>query len=401
MKYNKYAVYWIFIQQVLSQGNPRLVPLLHRFGNAKAVYECTFEEIKEAGILTRGELERFKKVTIEQCYDIIDQCSNLGYQIITPNDSLYPNRLAQIINPPAVLYVKGEFPKFDDQVAVAMVGTRKCSENGKAIARELSRRLTEAGVLVVSGGAKGIDASAHIGALRAGGKTYAVLGCGINYPYLHINEGLRRDIAENGALISEYPPNAPSGRHTFPIRNRIISGLCLGTVVVEAIRGSGSLITVDHALDQGRDIFVIPGEVSDPLYEGSNKLIRDGAIAVLTPADILREYNNVYPHRLDLTGAELPISFSDAPFLDVVPEAVPTVSQTQNPTEKRKAQADLSKLSDDARLLYERFSESGEDAFDVVAASDELPSARAISALSELEIIGYIKALPGGRYTLS
>ncbi len=399
MKYNKYAVYWIFLQQVLLQGNPKLVKIVHHFGNVKAFCECRPDIMKQTGLLSRGELNRFERLTLNDCYDIIDQCSNLGYDIITPNDTRYPKRLAQIPNPPAVLYVKGEFPDFDDQVAIAMVGTRKCSDNGKAIARELARRLTEAGAIIVSGGAKGIDASSHIGALRAGGKTYAVLGCGINYPYLNVNSELRRDISENGALISEYPPNAPSGRHTFPIRNRIISGLCLGTVVVEAIKGSGSLITVDHALEQGRDIFVIPGEISDPLYEGSNRLIRDGAIAVINPADILYEYNSFYPHRLNLDGADAPIAFSDAAVQDELsnpPESEPELKLESKP----KVRTDLDALSPDAKLLYERFSQSGAEAFDIVAASDGMTSPRAISALSELEIMGYINALPGGRYNL-
>ncbi len=402
MKYNKYAVYWIFLQQVLGQGNPKLVELVHHFGNVKAFCECRPDVMKKSGLLSRGELARFEKTTLDECYGIIDQCLNLGYNIITPNDTAYPKRLAQIPNPPAVLYVKGEFPDFDDHVAIAMVGTRKCSENGKTIARELARRLTEAGAIVVSGGAKGIDSSAHIGALRAGGKTYAVLGCGINHPYLAVNSELRLDISENGALISEYPPNTPASKYSFPIRNRIISGLCLGTVIVEAIKGSGSLITADHALEQGRDIFVIPGEISDPLYEGSNHLIRDGAYAITTPADILYEYNSFYPHRLNLENADAPITFSDPPSADEL--AIKTddePSSAPQPTEKPAARADLSMLSADAKLIYESFLGSNADVFDLVAATDEIPTSRAVSALSELEIMGYIKALPGGRYTLN
>ncbi len=397
MKYNKNAVYWIFMQNVLRQGNPKLVPLVHRFGSVRSFCECHPDDMLATELLSRSEFDRFCHTTLEQCYDIIDQCTNLGYDIITPNDDIYPKRLAQIPNPPAVLYVKGEFPNFDDEVSIAMVGTRKCSENGKAIARELSRRLTEAGALIVSGGAKGIDSSSHIGALRAGGRTYAVLGCGINYPYLRVNAELRRDISENGALISEYPPNTPSSKFTFPIRNRIISGLCLGTVVVEAIKGSGSLITVDHALEQGRDIFVIPGEISDPLYEGSNRLIRDGAIAITTPADILYEYNSVYPHKLDLADASEPITFGDSPIADTLPEYTDNSMESVELSEPR----DVSSLSPDAKLVYELIIANNGAPFDVVTASDELSSPRAISALSELEIMGYIKALPGGRYTLS
>lgn len=404
MNYNINAVYWIFIQAVLGQGSAKLVELTRRFGSARAFCECRPDELKATGLLSRGELARFERTTLEQCYGVIDRCANLGYGIITPNDKLYPKRLAQIPNPPAVLYVKGEFPNFDDEVAIGMVGTRKCSAKGKSIARELAYRLSEAGATVVSGGAVGIDSSSHIGAIRAGGKTYAVLGCGINYPYLAVNAELRRDISENGALISEYPPDEPASRATFPIRNRIISGLCLGTVVVEATRSSGSLITVDHALEQGRDIFVIPGEISDPLYAGSNRLIRDGAIAVITPSDILCEYNAAYPHKLNLANASNPITFSDPPVANTADE-LPVRDELQSGEETQMnipvKPVDLNGLTPDARLLYEKFSVHNGEAFDAVTDTGELSSPRAISALSELEIMGYIKALPGGRYTLN
>lgn len=399
MKYNKNAVYWIFVQSVLGQGSSKLVSVINHFGSARAFCESSTDEIKQTGLLSRGELERFGRLSLEKCSSVMSLCSRLGYGIITPNDKLYPKRLAQIPCPPAVLYVQGEMPDFDDEVAIAMVGTRKCSENGKSIARELAARLTEAGAVIVSGGAVGIDSSSHTGALRAGGKTYAVLGCGLNYPYLAVNAELRRDISENGALISEYPPDTPASKYTFPVRNRIISGLCLGTVVVEATNSSGSLITVDHALEQGRDIFVIPGEISDPLYAGSNRLIRDGAIAVTTPSDILCEYNNFYPHKLNLTNADDPITFSDPPCAITEVTANDTPAAVTHDCSAPKA--DLSLLSPNARLLYSKFSELNGKMFDEVTAAGELTSPQAISALSELEILGYIKALPGGRYILS
>jgi len=402
MTYNNKAVYWIFLQKVIGAGSRKLVPIIDRYGSARAFCESSYDDVEASGLLTEKELSRFAKLTLDDCRRVMAQCSKHGYQIITPNDKQYPKRLAQIPNPPAVLYVLGEFPNFDEEVSIAMVGTRKCSEQGKSIARELASRLTSAGVLVVSGAAKGIDASSHIGAMRAGGKTYAVLGCGINYPYLAVNAELRREIAKNGALISEYPPNTPPSKPSFPIRNRIISGLCLGTIVVEAKQGSGSLITVEHALEQGRDIFVVPGEISDPLYAGSNHLIRDGAMAITTPYDVLCEYNDFYPHKLNLDGSKESISCVDSPVIDNIDDAFENDGDSF--VEEKDApdiDFDVSVLSKNAQILIAEFQKSNSQYFDIITADCELNGAEAIAALTELEIMGIVTAQPGGRYILN
>ncbi len=418
MTYNKNTVYWIFLQSVIGVGSRKLLPIINHFGSAKAFSECRYEDLKELGLLSKAELNRFNNTSLEDCRKIMSQCNKLGYQIITPNDKNYPKLLAQIPDPPAVLYVLGEMPDFNSTVCVAMVGTRKCSDQGKSIARELAYRLTIAGAVIISGGAVGIDSSAHIGALRANGKTYAVLGCGLNYPYLAVNAELRKEISENGALISEYPPDAPASKYTFPIRNRIISGLSLGTIVVEATYSSGSLITVDHALEQGRDIFVIPGEISNPLYAGSNRLIRDGAIAITTPYDVLCEYNNYYPHKLNLSGCKEIISCIDSPVADDINDVVSnekTIKPKEDKRPKRekkkriklkqikKAQVnvDLDNLSDNAKMLIALFKESDSQYFDIVTEKSDLSPSDAISALTELEIMGIVSAQPGGRYILN
>lgn len=407
MTYNSNAVYWIFLQNVIGAGSRKLLPIIDKFGTARKFCESRYEDVKESGLLSKRELDRFSKLTLDECRETMSLCNKLGYQIITPNDKEYPKRLAQIPDPPAVLYVRGELIDFDNEVCIAMVGTRKCSDLGKSIARELSSRLTTAGAVVISGCAKGIDASAHIGAIRAKGKTFAVLGCGLNYPYLAENAQLREDIAQNGALISEYPPNAPAGKSTFPIRNRIISGLCLGTVIVEAIHGSGSLITVDHALEQGRDIFVVPGEISDPLYAGSNRLIRDGALAITTPYDVLQEYNNYFPHKLNLDGTDEIISCIDPPEANNIDDTVDAKVEkikTELKSSKRVTNTlefDLSGLSDNARILLNEFKRSDSEYFDIIAANCDIDSSLAIAALTELEIMGIVTAQAGGRYILN
>lgn len=407
--------YWIFLQQVIGQGSRKILDLTEHFPSARAFYEAGYEEVARLGILSRGELERYRKTDLDRCQRILDRCCEHNYDVIVPNDKRYPKRLAHLPNPPAVLYVKGEFPDFDDEVAIAMVGTRQCSDNGRKIACELSQRLTAAGALVVSGGAVGIDSSAHIGALRAGGRTVAVLGCGLDFPYLRQNEELREEIAAHGALISEYPPEQAATKYTFPVRNRLISGLCLGTVVVEATRSSGSLITVDHALEQGRDVFVIPGSISDPLYAGSNRLIRDGAKAVLSPLDILEEYNDYYPHRIDLSGCEISVADErdkleparpmnrrvNAPASASARAAEVPAPAEPSPVNTEELRQSYPKLSEDARVLFAAFTDARTDSFDLAMEQCPLDRCAAIAALTELEIFGFLSAVPGGRYTVN
>lgn len=404
--------YWIFLQYVLGQGSRKILRILDKYETPENFYNAGPEAISKTDLLSKAEFERYTKCKLSDCEKIINYCYNKGYQIITPDDSRYPIRLKRIPNPPAALYVEGEFPNFDDEVAIAMVGTRQCSENGKRIARELSQRLTYSGCMIVSGGAKGIDSSCHIGAIKAEGKTVAVLGCGLDYPYLPQNEALRRDIVKNGCLISEYTPKRAASKYTFPIRNRLISGLCLGTIVVEAIHGSGSLITVDHALEQGRDIFVIPGSISDPLYAGSNRLIRDGARAIVSPEDILEEYKNDYPHRINFFGCEITITDDEDvlnPKDDIKPKpkrkSLLKKSKSVN-KEKTEEAIDISKLklnyeflSDNAKQLFAAFLDVDTDNFDLAVDSSGLESTQAIVALTELEILGFLTAQPGGRYS--
>ena len=416
--------YWIFLQQVLGQGSRKLPSLLEEFRTARGAYEAGPRGWESLGLFTPAELARLDQVDLNRCEEIVKYCWRRGYDIVTPNDKRYPLRLVNLPNPPAALYVKGEFPEIDDHVVLSVVGTRKCSESGKKITRDLCQRLAASGAMIVSGGALGIDSSAHIGAIRAGGKTVAVLGCGLDYPYLSANEDLREDIAAHGALISEYPPKSPVTKYKFPVRNRLISGLGLGTIVVEATRRSGALITVDHALEQGKDVFVVPGSISDPLYAGSNRLIRDGAKAVTSPFDILEEYTGYYPHRIDLAGCEIPIE-DDADELR--PAAVlkessdapkkkkrPPRSSRRPKAEKKPRQENPSRddllaklrlnyplLSENAKTLFAAFVDAQTENFDVAISRSELDSSAAIAALTELEIFGFLEAIPGGRYAVN
>ncbi len=211
-----------------------------------------------------------------------------GIKILTLSDPDYPARLREIPDPPPALYVKGALLK-EDAAAVALVGTRAATPYGLAAARHFGERLVRAGVTVVSGLAEGIDGAGHAGALAGAGRTIAVLGHGLNFLYPPHHRKLANQILEQGALVSEFPFRTPPSRGTFPRRNRVISGLSLGVVVVEAPQASGALITAHQALEQGRDVFAIPGQISSHQSQGANALLRSGAILAQEPEDILNE----------------------------------------------------------------------------------------------------------------
>jgi len=265
--------------------------ILEDFGSVEKLYESNILEWKMSPALTRQQIERLTRCTLDDTKKIIDVCNENQWSIITYDDERYPERLREIINPPAVLYVDGSIDGFESLAAVAIVGTRKASTYALKAAHIMAKGFALCGGAVISGGALGVDSAAHRGALEAGGKTYAVLGCGFGTRYLDENEELRNQIkASGGALITEYPPNAPATKYTFPMRNRIISGLSLGVLVVEAGEKSGSLITANFAAEQNRDIFAIPASIFDSNFLGTNLLIDDGAVVATSPAVLVGAY---------------------------------------------------------------------------------------------------------------
>ncbi len=215
-------------------------------------------------------------------------------RFITKKDKEYPRKLLNLKNAPEQLFVLGRLPD-PDQKAIGIVGARECTPYGRDMARLFGYRLAQAGMAVISGMAKGVDGWSHRGALEAGGDTFAILGCGVEVIYPRCNEKIYNDLKQRGGLISEYPSDYGAMSANFPMRNRIISGLSDGLLLIEARQRSGSLITVDSALEQGKDVFVIPGRIGDELSVGCNRLIRQGAIPVISPDDIL-EYYNIRPH---------------------------------------------------------------------------------------------------------
>ena len=296
----------------------------------------------------------------------IIRADKAAVKIVPFTDSTYPARLRVISDPPPLLYVRGEIRR-EDENAVAVVGSRSTSEYGRRVARDLCRGLTSLGFTVVSGMARGIDGTAHETALNAGGRTLAVLGSGVDVIYPAEHDKLYCRISENGAVISEFPMGTRPLNFNFPARNRLISGLSLGVVVVEATEKSGSLITAALALEQGREVFAVPGEVGASRSRGAHRLIRQGAKLVETVDDIVEE---IAPQLLARGG--------NGP-------RTPRAALPQN-------------LGDELHKVFGLFQERALQIDEVIESSGCSPS-RVSEILLELELLGYIKQLPGKKFT--
>lgn len=282
--------YWLGFSLVPDIGPRRLTHLLHVFGDAAAAWNASETLLRRAG-LERRPLENLLQTRARLDLDAeIAKVARAGARLVTLADDEYPTLLRQLPEAPPVLYVRGTLEPADAQ-ALSVVGTRKATAYGREAARELALQLARDGITIVSGLAHGIDAAAHSGALDGGGRTLAVLGCGIDRVYPVDHRALADAVAQRGALLSEFPVGTPPDGRNFPRRNRIISGLALGVLVVEAPENSGALITATVAAEQGREVFAVPGNIFNPSSRGSNRLIQDGAKLVMGVDDILLELN--------------------------------------------------------------------------------------------------------------
>ena len=385
--------YWLWLTTAPMLSNRAKLLLLEHFSSPEDVYYAQPDQLCLVEGITRQQAESLSDKSLARAEKVLADCARDGQFIVTMDDAAYPARLRDMYDPPVLLYGKGSMPLFDEEAAVAVVGTRKCSPYGTRAASQLGYELARQGGLVISGLAKGIDGAAHQGALRAGGFTAAVLGGGVDVIYPPENRRLYEDIAATGVLLSEYPPGTePRGGH-FPVRNRIISGLSLAVVVVEAPEKSGALITANTALEQGREVFAVPGPFDAPMSRGTNALIREGAGLVCEAWDVLSFYESRYPHKLRPLRAKLPPlpKGSTPPEDEAAPAepaapaapsapALPVLDISHDPaglTDDQIAvlsvlQTDVPTLTDDAALLT------------------DLPVRRVLSALTVLEIDGYV-----------
>jgi DNA processing protein len=309
------ARWWVGFNKVPGIGAARLRALLDYFGDLETAWNASAHDLRQAA-LDRRSLDNLLQVRDKLDLEAeMERLDRAGVRVLTWDDPDYPPNLRQVYNAPPVLYVRGCLDKRDEW-AVAVVGTRRASVYGKEAARMVGTGLAQAGVTVISGLARGIDTVAHRTALDAGGRTVAVLGCGVDVIYPAQNARLAAEIVERGALVSEYALGTRPDARNFPPRNRIISGLTLGTVVVEADLGSGALITAGFAAEQGREVFAVPGNIFARGNRGTNDLIKQGAKMVCGVADILEELNLTMVSEQAQVRAVIPENETEAVLLE-------------------------------------------------------------------------------------
>ncbi|MDP2891792.1 MAG: DNA-processing protein DprA [Bacillota bacterium] len=282
MEYPEQEKYWIWLGSIEGIGPKRFYHLIARYGDAKSVFERAEKGDPCLDRLPEAVCNRLLTCRHEEYFStLFENLDKNGITVVTGLNPDYPRLLSEIADAPPILYKKGA-GKLDFPQSVAIVGTRQCTRYGLENTRKIARELGGEGVLVVSGMARGIDSAAHIGALEAGGSTVAVFGCGVDIVYPPENQKLYERILESGAVISDYAPGIEPVAQYFPARNRIISGMCSATVVVEAGEKSGAMITAGYALEQGREVFALPGNVDSKASKGTNIMIRDGEAGILT-----------------------------------------------------------------------------------------------------------------------
>jgi DNA processing protein len=361
-------IYWLALNYLPDIGPVAARRLVSAFGSPERVFQMPADELKKAGGV--GE-KRSQGIAAFNQWDLvrkeIDLADKKGVKLVTLHDAGYPEGLRNIHDAPVVLYVKGDL-RAADKYAVAMVGSRTSTNYGIQTAERMSHKLASSGLTVVSGMARGIDTAAHKGALKAGGRTLAVLGSGIDVPYPSSNRGLMRAIESSGAVISEFPLGTPPNKENFPRRNRIISALSFGVVVVEAARDSGSLITAAYALDQGREVFAVPGNITSGNSRGTNDLIKKGAKLVESAEEVIEEL------RPQLKG----VLREDA--------AVPGKS--------------LPEMTDDEKALYQ-YLDSEPKHIDTITREKSMTTGKALSLLLNLELKGVIRQTEGKRFSLN
>ncbi|WP_297293925.1 DNA-processing protein DprA [uncultured Oscillibacter sp.] len=389
--------YWVWLAELPGLKGPSRLALLRHFGSPEDIFFADREELLLAEDVPPGQAELALNRDLSAADRILADCQRLGQRILTIQDAEYPQRLRNIFDPPLVLYVKGRMPVMDEEAAIAVVGTRECTPYGTACGERLGRELAASGAVVVTGLARGVDSAAARGALRAGGSVVGVTGGGLDVVYPPENGDLYADVAARGVLLSEYPPGSEPEKHHFPARNRIMSGLSVAALVVEAPERSGALITARLALEQGREVYTVPGPIDAPDSVGCNRLIRDGAGLAAEGWDILRDFQERFPEKLRPAGklpawTPLPTRRRAEPRRKPEPAPEP---------EKAPALRAVSRegLTDDQIALLGVLEPEGPIQVDDLIESTGIPARRVSSALTMLEIDGCVRQHDGKRYT--
>lgn len=389
--------YWVWLAELPRLKGPFRLALLRHFGSPEDIFFADREELLLAEDVPPGQAELALNRDLSAADRILADCQRLGQRILTIQDAEYPQRLRNIFDPPLVLYVKGRMPVMDEEAAIAVVGTRECTPYGTACGERLGRELAASGAVVVTGLARGVDSAAARGALRAGGSVVGVTGGGLDVVYPPENGDLYADVAARGVLLSEYPPGSPPDKAHFPVRNRIMSGLSVAALVVEAPGHSGALITARLALEQGREVYAVPGPIDAPDSVGCNRLIRDGAGLAAEGWDILRDFQERFPEKLR-PARKLPAWTPLPTRRRAEPRRKPEPAPEP---EKAPALRAVSRegLTDDQIALLGVLEPEGPIQVDDLIESTGIPARRVSSALTMLEIDGCVRQHDGKRYT--
>ena len=404
------TVHEIRLSLALGPGAP-FRKLFEKFGSARGIFEAGDGAFSDLG-LSAGQIRRLEDRSLTEASRIAEYCEKNCIGILTYGSAGYPAKLAGISNPPYLLYVSGKLPALDGRLSLGIVGTREMTGYGMRTAYRTAYEAASAGAVIISGMARGIDGFAAAGAIEAGGATVAVTGCGLDSAYPREHEKLMRLIAENGAVISEYPPSSPPLAGHFPVRNRIISGLSDGVFVVEAALKSGAMLTADIAKNQGRKIFALPGRTEDRQSSGPNLLIRNGALPVLGTEDILSEYSGEYPSTLSAESFarstvsshcedRIPSAYGLASAGDCGRPAEAVRESSQAKSSPPAAPQPKKRLPPDGELrefylLIPRGEKVSADFFLPLGYSAQ----SAMRMLTMLEISGFVTGIPGGMYVL-
>lgn len=404
--------YWLWLQDCIRAG-ASVKKLLTDYEGPEALYLAGEKDWKEKG-LSAVLIGKLKRKSPDSFIKTVDFCKEHKIQILCPDSEYYPESLLDIENYPLALYVRGDYKILKNMKAMAVIGSRTPCVYGQKAAEKIVSELVRNDYVIVSGGALGIDSVAHKSAVAGGGKTVLVMGCGHGCDYLPENSPLRKQVAYNGALVTEYPPKTPVSPPTFPMRNRIISALSNGVVIVEAADPSGTFNTANHALEQNRDIFVLPGDIESGNFAGSNKLITEGAIPVFSGADILAYYGETDSERkayVEKTGQAFAQVNIDSEFSKKnsknykkkhkKEKSEETISVEKEVTEKceKKGKICPEGISKNAAIVYNIMS-ADINAVDDIARKSGLDIRKVLVALTELEMLGEAENDGPGKYRL-
>lgn len=415
-------VHWVWFAHRPGLNDRMKLMLLQHFQDPEEIYFSDSGAFDHIEGMTRELKESLADKNLSAAEEILENCRQNQIHLLTIRDAAYPARLKNIADPPVLLYYKGTLPDLDGNPVIGVVGTRKASAYGLTAAKRMGYQIGKCGGILVSGMAYGIDGMAMEGALTAGETVVGVLGCGADIVYPLSNRSLFQDTERYGCIISEYAPGTPPLAYHFPRRNRIIAGLSCGVLVVEAPEKSGALITARQALDQGRDVFVVPGNIDVPSFAGSNQLMRDGAIPVFSGWDVLSEYLAQYPDKIsqDRKPSRLTAYPDETTGIPETEKRTAKVAQkVRHPEKKQSAEEKdnkkvidnkaaapyidvndtLPKLSDDEARIVKTL-EKGERLVDEVIAETGMTTGKVLAQLTMLELKGVIRRLPGKRISL-